>query len=38
MVFKHKAASNPHDSFQIFGVGVLPRQVADATGLVLSNN
>lgn len=36
--FKYKAVSNPHDSFQIFSAGVLPGQVADATGLLLSND
>jgi len=24
-VLKHKAASNPHDSFQVFGIGVTSR-------------
>lgn len=38
MVFKHRAASNPHDGFQIFSVGVLPGQVVDAAGFILSNN
>lgn len=38
MLFKHKAGSNPHDSFAIFSAGVIPGQAVDATALVLSND